>query len=92
MTRIVVHIDRLILRGVPSASRQAVGDALRRELARALSAPDAVARAAMLGSRARLRATLRGTTLTATPRELGRATGRAIGAELLGRGRAERAR
>lgn len=92
VTRIVVHIDRLILRGVPSTSRQAIGDALRNELARALAVPDAVARATMLGSRARLRATLRGATLTDTARALGCATGRAVAAELLGPGRSAPAR
>jgi hypothetical protein len=49
MTRIVVHIDRLVLNGFGRADARTIGDALRGELARALADPMSAARVASLG-------------------------------------------
>jgi hypothetical protein len=40
MTRIIVHIDRLVLRGYLPHDRLAIGDALRRALADRLASPE----------------------------------------------------
>lgn len=55
MTRVFVHIDRLVLTGVRAAERQALASGLRDELTRRLSAPEAVGRLASIGNVARLR-------------------------------------
>ena len=55
MTRVVVHIDRLVLTGVSAAERDGLANALRAELTRRLAAPEAVERLASIGNVARLR-------------------------------------
>ena len=55
MTRVFVHIDRLVLRGVAAAERDALAGALRAELTRRLAAPEAVGRLTSIGNVARLR-------------------------------------
>jgi mRNA-degrading endonuclease RelE of RelBE toxin-antitoxin system len=39
MKRVIVHIDRLVLKGFRCEDRYAIGEALREELARQLSSP-----------------------------------------------------
>jgi len=55
MTRVVVHIDRLVLTGVPASERHALANALCAELTRRLAAPEAVGRLTSIGNVARLR-------------------------------------
>jgi hypothetical protein len=54
MTRLVVHIDRLVLHGVAPSQRMAVAQALQQELQRQLAEPGALERWAGLSSRPRL--------------------------------------
>ena len=42
MKRIVLHIDRLVLTGLPRGDRRAIGESLRKELGLQLSRPQAV--------------------------------------------------
>jgi hypothetical protein len=42
MTRIDIHIDRVVLKGYASSDRHAIADGLREELARHYSAPEAL--------------------------------------------------
>ncbi|TLF52866.1 hypothetical protein FEI13_03960 [Halomonas urmiana] len=42
MTRIVLHVDRLVLRGVAPGDAAALGEALRAELGRRLAQPGAL--------------------------------------------------
>ena len=41
MTRVFIHIDRLVLKGFRHADRHAIADGLRAELSRQFSTPDA---------------------------------------------------
>ena len=41
MTRVVVHIDRLVLKGFPHQDRQALAEGLQQELGRLFAEPDA---------------------------------------------------
>ena len=41
MTRVVVHIDSLVLKGFARQDRQALAEGLRQELGRLFAAPDA---------------------------------------------------
>jgi hypothetical protein len=44
MTRVVVHIDRLVLKGFAYQDRHALAEGLQQELGRLLAEPDAVRR------------------------------------------------
>jgi len=63
MTRIVIHVDRLVLSGFAPEDRAAIAAGLQQELARMLAAPGAAERLAGLGNLA----TLRIDTPSATP-------------------------
>jgi len=78
MTRIVLHIDRLVLRGVDPADAGAVAAALRAELGQRLQR-DAAALAGQ-GDRAVLRAGR----ITLAPGDYGQALGRAVAAGIAG--------
>jgi hypothetical protein len=54
--RVVVHIDRLVLRGVRREDRYAVAEGLQQELTRLLADPHVTGSLASLGSVQRLRA------------------------------------
>lgn len=56
MTRIVLHIDRLVLRGIDPADAAAVSDGLRAELQNRLENPEARAALFASGGRYRLNA------------------------------------
>jgi hypothetical protein len=49
MRRVVVHIDRMVLRGFGNADAQAVGEGMRSELARLLAQPPTGEKLASLG-------------------------------------------
>lgn len=54
MTRIVVHIDRLVLHGIDRADAKALSDGVQAELQRLLAAPGAAAALTAGGDRARV--------------------------------------
>lgn len=78
VTRISVHIDRLVLTGVDPADRRAVADGLQRALAEALAAPDGAPGLSELASVSRLRA---GTVTVAPGTRAGR-LGTEVGAHI----------
>jgi hypothetical protein len=55
VTRVFVHIERVVLNGIGAAERDALATGLRDELTRVLAAPEAVGRLAAVGHVARLR-------------------------------------
>jgi hypothetical protein len=55
MTRVIVHIDRLVLKGLPPGDGHAIGQGLQAELARVLAGRDAASRLRGLGDVPRLR-------------------------------------
>ena len=89
MTRVVVHIERLVLRGFPDSARAELAAGLRAELVRALAAPGVAERVARVGHVARLR--VKGAMTgsdpasgaeTSSPRAIGAGAGRGIGQAL----------
>jgi hypothetical protein len=76
--RVVVHIDRLALRGVRAEDRETVASALRAELERQLARPDAVRDLAQRGNVARLGLGRVSIVPSATPEGVGAQAGRAI--------------
>jgi hypothetical protein len=78
MTRVVVHIDRLVVTGFGNEHAHAVGDAMCGELARLLTEPTAGERLASLGHLSRLDAGRINLAQGVTPQRLGICTGRAI--------------
>ena len=82
MTRVVVHIDRLILTGFGNEGAHAVGDGIRAEIARVLAEPASGERLASLGHVGRVDAgKIRGAQ-DLTPQRLGLSAGRAIAGAL----------
>lgn len=79
MTRIVLHIDRLVLRGVDPADARAVAAAMQAELGRLLGS-DAGAALLAPGDRAVLRAGR----IHLAPGDHGLALGRAVAARIAG--------
>lgn len=79
MTRVVLHIDRLVLCGVDPADAQQVASALRAELGRLLGA-DAGAALVANGNRALLRTGR----ITLAPGDQGPALGHAVAARIAG--------
>jgi hypothetical protein len=78
MKRLVVRIDRLVLRGYRPADGRALSAALRKELGRLLAAPGSAERAAALGAVARLDVAAVRVPPGAAPRAVGSAAARAI--------------
>jgi hypothetical protein len=76
MTRIVVHIEELVLHGFDAASRHTIGDAARAEIERRLSAGDIPQY--WQGGAAIDRIAAIETKLPATPRHAGAAIGAAV--------------
>ena len=56
MKRVVVHIDRLVLNGFPSAARHGIAAGLQAELSRLLAAPTTAERLPGIGHVATVRA------------------------------------
>jgi hypothetical protein len=79
MTRLVLHIEALVLRGVQRQDRATLADSLRQELAHALTAPDAAARLAGRGSIDRLHVPTVRVENAASPARLAQAVARGIG-------------
>jgi hypothetical protein len=80
-----VHIDieRLVLKGLRSADRHLVANALREELGRLLRAPEVVQRLSRIDSVPVLRTAGPAIPTGATPGELGASAARAIGNALM---------
>lgn len=78
MTRLVLRIDRLQLRGIPPEQRDAVVAGLHDELARAFAQPGMAERWAAGGHRDRVRLVM---PQAAEPRTVGRDAGRHIANE-----------
>ena len=83
MNRIVLHVDRLVLRGVADEHRDAVAEALRTSLAAALADPSAVARLRALGHLDALRVPAPSAGGDGSPAALGRAAADAVAGGLV---------
>lgn len=82
MSRVIVNIDRLVLRGFRNEDRHAIADGLRTELGQYLSQPDA---ARFLSSRGDLSHVTPGAFrigARTTPVRIGAQAGRVVGKEL----------
>ena len=78
MKRVVVHIDRLVLKGFRNADSQAIGEGMRGELARLLADPTTGERLTSLGHVSSLHAGKVKLTQDAKPRRSGISAARAI--------------
>lgn len=85
MTRLVLHIDRLVLRGIDPHDAQSIAAALQAELQRRLATPGGADTLVEGGDRARLR--LETHAVAQAPARRGRALGRAIADGIAGRNR-----
>jgi hypothetical protein len=75
---VVVHIDRLVLKGFRNADSHAIGEGMRGELARLLADSTRGERLASLGDVSRIQAGKVNLTQHAKPRRSGISAGRAI--------------
>lgn len=82
MTRVVVHIDRLVLKGFRPQDAEDIASGLQQELARALASPDAARSVAAMASVPRLQ--LRGVSVErgATAQRVGERVAQGIGQEI----------
>ena len=78
MRRIVVHIDRVRLRGVRAADKERVVADLCAALVRELAEPGALERLAAMGHPESLRAAARHPALSARPPSLGESAGTTV--------------
>jgi hypothetical protein len=76
--RVVVHIDRLVLKGFRNVDSHAIGEGMRGELARLLADPTTGERLASLGHVPRIQAGKVNLTQDAKPRRSGISAARAI--------------
>ncbi len=79
MKRVVVHIDRLVLKGFRNADSHAIGEGMRNELARLLAEPPTGERLASLGHVSSLHAGKVWLEQNVKAQRLGISAGRAIG-------------
>lgn len=82
MTRVIVHIDRLVLKGFRPEDRQAVGQGLQAELERVFSAGDAASRLRGLGDVPRLQVGGMPLQKGASPERVGQGVAQAIAKEI----------
>lgn len=77
MSRVIVHVERLVLNGFAAAERPLIAHGVQRELARLFAEPGMAHHASLLSGRAPLRNNIR---LAAPdkPGQVGRAAARAI--------------
>jgi hypothetical protein len=78
MRRVVVHIDRMVLKGFGNADAQAISEGMRAELARLLAQPATSDRLASLGHVSSLHAGKIRLGHDAKPQGVGVSAGRAI--------------
>ena len=88
MRRVVVNIDRLVLKGIRFEDRHAVAQELQEQLTRLLAAPGMAERMRRTGSAPRLRLDKIQATGNMQGQGIGRATGRAMAAHWSQEGRA----
>ena len=77
--RVIVNIERLVLKGFRYEDRHAIAAAVQAELMRVLSAPEAAQRLTELGHVPRMRIGNVNVESNAQPQQVGSETGRAIG-------------
>ena len=82
MTRIIVHIDSLLLRGFPQEDRQALAAGLQQELERLLATPQAAQRVSGASDASRLRIAAATLSHGLKPQSAGRRIGHLIGKEI----------
>jgi hypothetical protein len=78
MRRVIVHIDRMVLKGFGNADAQSIGEGMRSELARLLAQPATSHRLASLGQVSSLHAGKVRLGHDARPQAVGLSAGRAI--------------
>jgi hypothetical protein len=78
MKRVIVHIDRLALKGFRQEDRYAVGEALRAELGKQFASPDAVENLVAVGDVSRLKVGEIRVGAGAKPSQVGKQTARGI--------------
>jgi hypothetical protein len=78
MKRVIVHIDRLVLKGYAAGERDELAAALGAELGRLLADPTTVQQLSGLGHAARIRVNLQSPTGEAGPEHPGAAAAKAI--------------
>lgn len=78
MTRVVVHIDRLVLKGFPPEHRAALAEGLRQELGRLFTEPDAARQLASRGDVGRLQVSDVRVSAAAVPANVGTQAARGI--------------
>jgi hypothetical protein len=83
MRRVIVSIDSLVLKGFRYEDRHAIGAAVREEITRVLTVPNAATRVAKLGSTPQMRIGNINVGANTKPQQVGAATGRAIGQGLI---------
>jgi hypothetical protein len=76
--KVILHIDRLVLRGISAGDRDAVVHALRETLSRSLAAPGIGTRLTALGHVAHVRVPAFTIARGAQPRAIGRAAAEGI--------------
>jgi hypothetical protein len=76
--RVVLHVDRLVLKGFPAEHRDALAHGLRAELGRLLAEPAMAERLAAVGNVERIRPSNARVAPDAAPRTTGASVARAI--------------
>lgn len=82
MTRVVLHIDRLVLKGFQRRDRDALVAALQAEMGRVLAEPQALARLSALHDAARLVVPAVHTDIGASPQQVGTCVAQGFGREI----------
>jgi hypothetical protein len=82
MKRVVVHIDRLVLRGVRQEDRHAVAAGLQQELQRVFGDREAVSKLRGMGDVSRLQVNGPNIRDSSEPQRLGQSVAQGIGAEI----------
>ena len=82
MKRVVVHIDRLVLKGFRPEDRHAIAEGLQQELGRVFADRDAVTHLGALGDVSRLQVGGVPVGQGWTPRRLGESVAQCIGKEI----------
>ena len=82
MTRVVLHIDRLMLKGFRREDRDALVTALQAEIGRVLAEPQVLGRLSALQNVARLVVPAIQTDFGATPQQVGTQVAQGLGREI----------
>jgi hypothetical protein len=82
MKRVVVHIDRLVLKGFPHQDRHALAEGLQQELGRLFADPNAARQLASRGDAEQLKVSGLRVSPTSSPVTVGTQTARGIAREI----------